>query len=160
MMTKRRSPINIILGGFSGGLAPLFGWVYIANSINITAIIISIIVIIWIPSHIWPLAIYYRSDYEKAHVPMLPVVIGTVKAIRCTVSTVILLLLFSIALYFYGSFGLIYLSLSLISGIPVFAGHLYLFFHPTPKHAWRMFKFSSPYLFLLFLAMIIDTLLS
>ena len=160
MMTKRRSSLNIILGGFSGGLAPLFGWVYISNSISFTAFLISCMVVLWIPSHIWTLAIYYRSDYEQAGVPMLPIVVGTDKAIRCIVSTIVLLLIFSIILYLYGSFGNIYLVLALISGIIVLVGNLYLFFHPSRELAWRMFKISSPYLFILFLAMIVDSFLS
>lgn len=159
MMTKRRSPLNIVLGGFSGGLAPLFGWVYAANSISLTAVLISSMVVLWIPSHIWALAIYYRSDYERARVPMLPVVVGTEKAIRCIASTVILLFIFSIALYLNGSFGPIYLVISLGSGLCVLAGHVYLFFRPSPEIAWRLFKISSPYLFLLFLAMIVDSLM-
>ncbi len=160
MMIKRRSPVNIILGGLSGGLAPLFGWVYVANSIDFTAILVSSAVVSWIPSHIWPLAIYYRSDYERARVPMLPVVTGTRKAVGCIVSTVILLLLLSVALYFYGGFGSFYLYMSLISGMCILTAHLYLFYKPSPEMAWRIFKVSSPYLFLLFLAMIIDTLMS
>ena len=159
MMTKRRSPLNIILGGFSGGLAPLFGWVYVANSISLTAILISSVVVLWIPSHIWSLAIYHQSDYERAGVPMLPVV-GTEKAIRCIASTVILLLVISIILYLYGRFGPVYLTLDLFSDIFVLAGNLCLFLNPSPDPAWRMFKISSPYLFLLFLGMIVDSLSS
>jgi len=160
MMTKRRSSLNIILGGFSGGLAPLFGWVYLTNSVSLTSILISIMVVLWIPSHIWSLAIFYKSDYERARVPMLPVVVGIEKAIRCIVSTLVLLLAVSIILYLYGSFGPVYLALSLISGLIVLAGNLYLFLHPSPEIAWRMFKISSPYLFLLFLAMIVDSIMS
>lgn len=160
LLTKRRSPLNIFLGGFSGGLAPLFGWVFVANSISLTAILISSMVVLWIPSHIWSIAIYYQSDYERARVPMLPVVAGTEKAIRCIVSTAVLLVFMSIALHCYGGFGPIYLAFALISGLFVLAGNLYLFLHPSPEVAWRMFKVSSPYLFLLFLAMIVDSLMS
>lgn len=158
-LLKRRSAINIILGGFSGGLPVLFGWVYVANSINLTVILIAAMVVLWIPNHIWNLAIYYREDYAKAKVPMLPVVVEPEKAIRCIVLTVILLVIFSIGLYFAGNFGLIYLLTAAGFGLLILIGNFYLFLHPTKEHAWKMFKFSSPYLFILFLAMIADVLL-
>ncbi len=153
---KRRSPLNIILGGFSGGLAPLFGWVYVANGVDLTSLLIASMVVLWIPSHIWALAVYYRADYERARLPMLPVVIGNEKAIKCIVSTVVLLIIASIALYLTGVFGLVYLSVALASGAVILGGYTYLFLRPSDDLAWKMFKLSSPHLVLLFAAMILD----
>lgn len=156
LMTKRRSSFNIILGGLSGGLAPLFGWVYVTNSVCVNSILISTLVILWIPSHIWALAIQYRTDYKNAKVPMLPVVSGVKTAIRCTASTIFLLLVVSIALFLNGTFGPFYLVISLISGFVVLAGNLFILIYPSPETAWNLFKISSPHLVILFLAMMID----
>ncbi len=156
LWTKRRSSLNIILGGFSGGLAPLYGWAFVTGTVDVTALILGSIVVLWIPSHIWSLALYYRSDYEKANIPMLPVVTETETAIKCIASTVILMVASSLALYLYGGFGLLYLSVSVISGAVVLGGYLYLFFHPSPELAWTLFKISSPQLFLLFTAAVLD----
>jgi protoheme IX farnesyltransferase len=154
--SKRRSSWNIILGGFSGGLAPLYGWAFVTGTIDMTALILGSIVVLWIPSHIWSLALYYRSDYKKANIPMLPVVVGLETAIKCIASTVMLMVAASFALYFYGGFGILYLSVSVITGAVVLGGYLYLFFHPSQELAWTLFKISSPQLFLLFTAAVLD----
>ena len=156
LWTKRRSSINIILGGFSGGLAPLYGWAFVTGTIDMIALILGCIVILWIPSHIWSLALYYKSDYEKANIPMLPVVTSTETAIKCIASTVVLMILSSFALFFYGGFGLIYLLISVVSGSIVLTGYLYLYFRPSKELAWKLFKISSPQLFLLFTAAALD----
>lgn len=160
LWTKRRSSLNIILGGFSGGLAPMYGWAFVTGTIDLTALLLGSIVVLWIPSHIWSLALYYRSDYEKANIPMLPVVTETETAIKCIVSTVILMVAASLALYLYGGFGLLYLSVSVITGAVVLGGYLYLFFNPSRELAWTLFKISSPQLFLLFTAAVLDIYLA
>lgn len=158
-LTKRRSSLNIIWGGFSGGLPALFGWTAVTKTIDLVALLIGALVVLWIPNHIWNLAVFYRDDYERVGVPMLPVVIGFQKALRCIVATVMLMYALSIALYLIGGFGPIYLSVALVFGLLIVVGNLRLLFKPSPERAWRMFKLSSPYLFVLFLGMILDVLL-
>ena len=160
LWTKRRSSLNIILGGFSGGLAPLYGWAFVTGTLDLTALILGSIVVLWIPNHIWSLALYHRSDYAKADIPMLPVVVETETAIKCIASTVILMVAASLALYLYGGFGILYLSVSIITGAVVLGGYLYLFFRPSQELAWALFKISSPQLFLLFTAAVLDASLT
>jgi len=159
LLTKRRSPLNVIWGGFSGGLPVLFGWAAVSGSINLTALLIAAIVVLWIPSHIWNLAIFYSDDYEKVSVPMLPAVFELKKTLRCILTTVLLMYFFSILLYFFGPFGPLYLGLALVSGFLISLGNIYLVLRPSSQRAWTMFKLSSPYLFLLFAGMILDVLI-
>lgn len=159
LLLKRRNPINIILGGFSGGLPALFGWVYVTNNVDLAAVLIATLVFLWIPNHIWSLAIRYKEDYERAKVPMLPVIVEEKKALRCIVFTSILLVVFSASLFFLNVFGLVYLVTVSFLGSVMLLMNLWLFFHPTKQNAWRVFKFSSPYLAMIFIAMIIDVLL-
>ncbi len=156
LLTKRRSPLNVIWGGFSGGLPALFGWAAVSGTINLTALLIGAIVVLWIPNHIWNLAIFYSDDYEKVSVPMLPAVFDLKKTLRCILATVLLMYLSSILLYFFGQFGSLYLGLALVSGLLISSGNIYLVLRPSPERAWKMFKLSSPYLFLLFAGMILD----
>ncbi|MBO8129826.1 MAG: protoheme IX farnesyltransferase [Peptococcaceae bacterium] len=153
---KRKSTWNIILGGFSGGLPPLFGWTAVTGDVSLLPILVGALVVLWIPNHIWSLAIFYREQYAKVKVPMLPVVCDIKKALHCLLATVILMVAFSIAIYFTGNWGMIYLGTALVLGIAalVLSAHVYL--HPERQKAWVLFKFSSPYLFLLFLAMMVD----
>jgi protoheme IX farnesyltransferase len=156
LLTKRRSPLNVILGGFSGGLPVLFGWVAVNGSISLVALLIGAIVVLWIPNHIWNLAIFYSDDYRKVRVPMLPAVFELKKTLRCILATVLLMYLLSILLYFFGPFGSLYLTLALVSGLLISLGNIYLVLRPSRQRAWFMFKLSSPYLFMLFVGMILD----
>lgn len=158
LLTKRRSSLNVIWGGFSGGLPALFGWTAVTNSISLTPILIAALVVLWIPNHIWNLAIAYSEDYKKVRVPMLPAVYSLEKTIRCIVSTVLLMYALSIVLGIVGPFGWVYMGVALVSGLVVCVGNAVLLFRPTREYAWKMFKLSSPYLFLLFLGMIADVL--
>ena len=153
---KRKNPINIVLGGFSGGLPAMFGWTVVTGSINLLSVLLAGLVVLWIPGHIWSLAIFSRDDYARANVPMLPVVIEEKAALRCIVATAILMIPFSLAVYWVGGFGWIYAVLAVSVGVAVLALNVYLFVHPTRENAYRAFKVSSPYLFLLFLGMVLD----
>ena len=156
LLLKRRNPLNIVLGGFSGGLPAMFGWSTVTGTVNFLAVFLAALVVLWIPSHIWSLAIFSKDDYNRAGIPMLPVVMEEKAALRCIVATVILMIPFSLAVYWEGGFGWIYASSALILGIVVLLLNLYLFARPTRENAYRAFKVSSPYLFLLFLTMVID----
>jgi len=158
LLMKRRSPLNIILGGFSGGLPVLFGWAAVTGSVNVTALLMGAIVVLWIPNHIWNLAIFHTEDYKKASVPMLPAVVSLEKTTRCTMATVVLMYLCSLALYFVGGFGVIYLGVAVVFGLVITVSNVILALHPSREKAWIMFKLSSPYLFVLFLAMALDVL--
>ncbi len=163
LLLKRRSALNILLGGFSGGLPVLFGWSAATagpiGTISLLPILMAGLVFLWIPIHIWFLAVTYRSDYAKVGVPMLPVVIGSVPAIRLIVIFSMILFPFSIGVYLLGHFGLVYGIVALLGGIANLIGSVLVLYKPTETNAWKMFKISSPYLFLLFLAMIVDVAL-
>lgn len=160
LLAKRRTPLNIVLGAASGGLPVLFGWSAVTGDVSLTPILMGILVVLWIPNHIWNLAIRYRDDYEKAGVPMLPVVYDVEKTVFWITATVVLTFCTSLVLYFTGDFGLLYLIISLTFGFAIVVGHLYLLAKPTPRNAWLMFKLSSPYLFMIFLGMVLDTLVN
>jgi protoheme IX farnesyltransferase len=157
LLLKRRSSLNIILGGISGGMPVMFGWSAVTGGYSVLSILLAALVVLWIPGHIWSLAIFTRNDYKRAHVPMLPVVTNLTTALRCIVSTVVLMIPFSIWVFFEGGFGLVYLAAAVLFGVWVLWINLKLFLHPNDDLAYRAFKVSSPYLFALFVAMILDS---
>ena len=165
LLLKRRSSSNILLGGFSGGLPVLFGWSAATpgpiGSLPIATIPILMagLVFVWIPVHIWFLAVAFRNDYSKAGIPMLPVVIGSVRAIRVITIFSMIMLPFSLGLFLFGYFGPIYAAVAILTGIANLLGSLWVLYRPSQTNAWRMFKVSSPYLTILFVAMIIDVAL-
>jgi heme o synthase len=163
LLLKRRTWLNILLGGFSGGLPVMFGWSAATpglwGSYSLLAVVMAGLVFLWIPVHIWFLAVSYRTDYERVGVPMLPVVIGKESALRVIMLASIILFPFSIAVWSLGGFGLIYGTIALTVGIANLVGSALVLYRPTETNAWRMFKLSSPYLFLLFLGMVVDAAL-
>lgn len=153
---KRKSAWNIILGGFSGGLPTMFGWTALTGTVEMLPVLASLLVVLWIPNHIWNLAIYYKDDYRTVGVPMLPVICDTRRTLLYILVTVVAMFALSIGIYFAGDFGIFYLASAIICGLAITAGNIYLYFAPEQKKAWFLYKLSSPYLFLLFLAMMID----
>jgi len=160
LLTKRRNHWNVLWGGISGGLPAAVGWSAATGALNLTAVLIAALVVLWIPNHIWNLAIFHTEDYRRVRVPMLPVVYELEKALRYLASTVLLLYGASLALYFVGGFGYIYLGIAAFSGLGLSAGNLYLTLRPSREGAWLMFRLSSPYLLLLFVGMLLDVLLA
>lgn len=158
LFLKRRHPLNIILGGVSGGLPVMFGWSAVTNSVALLPVLLASLVVLWIPGHIWSLAIFAKEDYERARVPMLPVVTKLQTALRCIVSTVVLMIPFSLWIFFEGGFGLIYLAIAILFGTWTLYINMKLFLRPSTDLAYRAFKISSPYLFALFFAMMIESL--
>ncbi len=159
LLVKRRSCINILLGSLSGGMPALFGWAAVQGNVTWTPALISLLVITWTPNHIWNLAIRYREDYARANVPMLPVITNMRRAITLIVMSVALMVIESLLLGIVGGFGDIYFSVAVLGGAVSLAGHAYLYFKPTERNAWLMFKLSSLYLALVFTGMMIDRLI-
>lgn len=158
LLAKRRSCTNILLGSLSGGMPILFGWAVVQGNVTWTAILISLLVITWTPNHIWNLAIHYRDDYARANVPMLPVVTNLKRAVTLIGMSVVLMVAESLLLGVVGAFGSIYFAVAIVGGIVSLVGHVYLYWQPSERNAWLMFKLSSLYLALLFAGMTVDSL--
>ena len=161
LLLKRRHSSNIILGGISGGMPVLIGYSAITTPETswLTAVLMSALVIIWIPAHIWSLALYFKEEYQKVNVPMLTVVTDEKLSIRYIAIASIITVIFTLALYFIGVFGIIYLILAGIIGGIILILNIQLLVAPTRKRAWTIFKYSSPYLYIIFMVMIIDSLI-
>ncbi len=155
---KRRSSWNIILGGFSGGAPALIGYVAVTTVTIELGFILAGLAFLWIPTHIWSLALHIREDYARANIPMLPVIKSESTSVRVIAGTTIMMVLFSVLPFFMNVFGWIYLGIASILGAIVLVMSISLLARPTEKKSWTLFKFSSPYLALLFIAMYVDAL--
>ncbi|MCL7384935.1 MAG: heme o synthase [Thaumarchaeota archaeon] len=153
---KRRNPINIIAGGFSGGAPAMIGYSAATTENLALGLVIAALVVLWIPTHIWSLALRYKEDYAKVKVPMLPVVVPEKVAIRCIVSTSILMVMFSLVPVLMGVFRALYMMVVLIFGVAILLINFLLAIRPNAKRAWLVFKLSSPYLAVLFMSMVLD----
>ena len=158
LLTKRRTHWNIVLAAPSGGVPALVGYASMAGRIDVFAILLMALVVLWTPIHIWSLAIRYREDYSRADVPMLPVTLGVTAGIRWIAATTLLLALFTVALPFVpGSpFGYLTLIVAAVMGLALIVFSAALLKSPTLVRAWRLFKFTSPYLAVLFTLLAMD----
>ncbi|SFA85765.1 protoheme IX farnesyltransferase [Poseidonocella pacifica] len=76
MWLKRSTPQNIVIGGAAGAFPPMIGWVVATGSVSIEAILMFALIFVWTPPHFWALALFMKSDYDNAGVPMLTVTHG------------------------------------------------------------------------------------
>jgi heme o synthase len=153
---KRRSQLNIILGGFSGAAPAMIGYVAVTTQNIEIGLVMAGLVFLWIPTHIWSLALHFKRDYTKAGIPMLPVVSSEKKSVRIIACTTLMMVAFSILPFFFNQFGLIYLITAGIFGVAMIGVSIWLLTKPSEKVSWIVFKFSSPYLTALFIAFMID----
>ncbi len=82
MLLKRRTPLNIVIGGAAGAFPPLVGWAAVTGTVSWLAFVLFALVFLWTPPHFWSLALLLRRDYRNASVPMLPGIIGTARTHR------------------------------------------------------------------------------
>ena len=161
---KRNSRTNIILGGLCGGSPPMIGWVAVSMSDLWTmGLAMAGLVFIWIPMHIWALTLHFKEDYNKVNVPMLTAVQSEKTSARAIALSTVVMVLFSIAPFFITTesgedmVGDVYLWTAIASGALMLALSVWVTIKPMETAAWTLFKFSSPYLAVLFIALMVDS---
>jgi len=163
---KRRSRTNIILGGLCGGAPAMIGWVAVTTmGLWSMGLVMAGLVFIWIPMHIWALTLHFKEDYKKVNVPMLTVVQSEKTSVRVIAASTVMMVIFSIIPFFMTTengepiMGAIYLWTAIASGALMIALSGWVVSKPTERASWTLFKFSSPYLTVLFIALMIDSAL-
>jgi len=165
-MLKRKSRTNIILGGLCGGSPPMIGWVAVTmTDVWTMGLAMAGLVFIWIPMHIWALTLHFKEDYNKVNVPMLTAVQSEKTSARAIAGSTFVMVLFSIAPFFLTTqsgepmVGSVYLWTAIASGALMIILSAWVIVKPMEKAAWTLFKFSSPYLAVLFIALMVDSAL-
>jgi len=156
---KRRGPENIVLGGVAGAVPPLVGYAAATGNVAVPALWLFVIVCLWTPPHFWALALLLREHYERAAVPMLPVVRGEAVTLRRIVGYTVVLVATTVVPVATGTFGFLYLAAALLLGGLFLGMALRLRRRPSRKGAAALFHYSLLYLALLFVAAALDPLL-
>ncbi len=152
---KRRHTSNIVIGGFAGSSASYAGWFTATNNIDPLGLLVGFIVFLWTPTHFWCLSIVGREEYATARVPMLPVLVGDKKAAEYIMVNTLILVPYSIAVAFFG-LGLIYLIGAVLAGAMLLNYNARLMRYTSKEVAWKTYKLSSPYLAIVFIALMLD----
>lgn len=154
---KPRTHQNIVIGGAAGSMAPVISWGAATGGLNLTPWILFLIIFFWTPPHFWALALCVKKDYQRAKIPMLPVVKGDRETARQILIYTLWMVAFSLALLFVRA-GLLYLVLALVlNGIFVRKAYQ-LWKRGALSEAWNLFGYSIVYLLVLFAGMMLDAL--
>jgi protoheme IX farnesyltransferase len=153
---KRATPQNIVIGGLAGAAPPLLGWVAVTGHMSAEPLLLMLIIFAWTPPHFWALAIHRKDEYAKADIPMLPVTHGEhYTKIHIVLYTWVLLAVSLMPFVIHMS-GLLYLSCALLLGARFLQWAFVLYRGTQPHAAINTFKYSIYYLFLLFIALLVD----
>ena len=163
---KRITPQNIVIGGAAGAFPPLIGWVAATGSVSIEAVLMFALIFMWTPPHFWALALFMRSDYDDADVPMLTVTHGRPATRRHILAYAVLQSALAIGLAFTSIGGVIYLTVALICNTIVLKDAIHIWRRDEQaseadnfKVERAFFKFPLLYLFVHFLAILAEALL-
>ena len=161
MWLKPRTPQNIVIGGGAGAFPPLIGWIAVTGEITAMPVLLFAIIFIWTPPHFWALALFVKTDYADAGIPMMPVVAGEKSTRHQVLAYSVLLLAVALLPWAIGGTGLIYgiaaLALSaLFVALAVPVGLRTSQSEDRMKPEKRLFGYSVIYLFALFTALVAD----
>jgi protoheme IX farnesyltransferase len=160
MWLKRRTAQNIVIGGAAGAFPPMVGWAVATGGVSLESLLLFAVIFLWTPPHFWALALVRSRDYERAGIPMLPVVAGKAR-------TRLEILIYSIAMAvtgvapgWFGPGGMLYLAVSAVGGAIFVALALRLYRAKEgiagDQAARKLFAFSIFYLFSLFATLILE----
>jgi len=156
MALKRRTPQNIVIGGAAGAFPPMIGWAAVSGDITLAPVVLFAIIFLWTPPHFWALALYKRGDYDKAGVPMLPVVAGRRATAWQMLAYTAVLLPVTLLPCVIGLSGAVYGAGALALGLIFIAFAVRVVRDTGERSARRMFPFSILYLFLIFVLLLVD----
>ncbi|PWW32889.1 MULTISPECIES: heme o synthase [Paenibacillus] len=155
---KRSSTWSTSIGGLSGAMPPVIGYVAVTGRMDLGAWLLLAMLFLWQPPHFWALAIRRVEDYRAGGFPLLPVVKGIERTKLQMIPYLVLQIFVPVLMYAYGYAGIFYLTVSLILSV------LWLYyalkgFRTQDTDAWakKVFLYSINYLSLSFILMILDT---
>jgi protoheme IX farnesyltransferase len=153
---KHATSQNIVIGGLSGAMPPLLGWVAVTGHIAPEALLLVFIIFLWTPPHFWALAIHRFEDYKRAEIPMLPNTHGIPYTKIQIVLYTILMCIASVLPYFLHMSGWIYLVTIILLDARFLYLALHLYYDKESKLAFPTFRYSILYLMGLFTVLLID----
>lgn len=156
VVLKPLTPQNIVIGGASGAMPPVLGWVAMTGEVGPEALILFLIIFLWTPPHFWALALYRVEDYRKSGLPMLPVTHGS-EFTRLQILLYTFVLFAACLLPFvYGMSHWLYLATAVVLGVGFCLYAWRLWRDYSDALARRTFRFSLIHLSVLFAALLLD----
>jgi protoheme IX farnesyltransferase len=159
LILKRNTVVNILIGGGAGAVPVLVGWAAVTGTVSFEALMLFAIVFYWTPPHSWALALLVNKDYTLANVPMMPVARGEEATRQQILLYSIQLVLISLLPVLFRFLGSIYLVAAVGLGLGLIYMAYKLIRVADGATARATYKYSTTYLAILFLVMIVDRLI-
>ena len=153
---KRRTWLNIVIGGAAGSFAVLAGAAVVNPENWMLPLMLAVVLFLWTPSHFWALAILLKDDYARAKLPMLPVLVGEAKTAKAVLFNSVLMIIAAAMPWVLGQLGTTYAVGSSLLGLALLWANWQMVKDPSRIWARRNFIGSMQYLAGLFLAVLID----
>ncbi len=167
MWLKRSTPQNIVIGGAAGALPPMIGWAVATGGVSVESVLMFTLIFMWTPPHFWALALFMKSDYRDAGVPMLTVTHGRKATRKHILVYTVLLAPIAIGAGFTTIGGPVYLATSVLLNLGFLKGAYDIFKRDETqaeaddyKVEKQVFKFSLLYLFAHFVAILVEAFLA
>jgi len=163
MWLKRSTPQNIVIGGAAGAFPPMIGWAAVSGSVSVESIVLFMIIFMWTPPHFWALALFVKSDYGDANVPMLTETHGRDTTRKYILGYTFLLVATAIGLGFTSIGGPVYMAVAVVMNAQFLIG-AWKVLQRTDEDSEadshmaerKLFKLSLWYLFLHFGALLFE----
>jgi protoheme IX farnesyltransferase len=159
MWLKKRTPQNIVIGGAAGAVGPLIGWAAVSGTIGLPAWLLFLVIFLWTPPHFWSLALKYKDDYARAHIPMYPVVYGDEKTRYAMLLYSLCLLPCIIALFLSSTAGWFFLAVSGGLTVKFIWDAAVIYFSHSNTQVMAYFRYSCLYALGIFSALALDQIL-
>ena len=154
MWLKRRTSLNIVIGGGAGAAGPLIGWAAGADGLSMVPLLMFLVIFLWTPPHFWALALYAKEDYAQAGVPMLPVVAGEERTYARIAAYVAVLLPVTACLGVCADLGRIFIIGTTLLGVGLIRKVVELWRRKDRRCARELFNHSIVYLAAVFALML------
>ena len=166
MWLKRATPQNIVIGGAAGAFPPMIGWAVATGSVSIESVLMFALIFMWTPPHFWALALFVKTDYGDADVPMLTETHGRDSTRRHVIAYAVLLAPVALGIGFTSIGGYVYLGVAAVMNAWFLKG-CYGIWRRDDAAAEadnylverKVFKVSLYYLFLHFGALLVEAAL-
>src|SRR5258706_2393913 len=156
MWLKRSTPQNIVIGGLAGALPPAVGWAAASGTVPLNAWLLVAIIFVWTPPHFWSLSLLAKADYERAGVPMMPVIKGEAYTRKQILAYSLVLAVLGVVPAVTGLGDLWYALVAMLAGAGVVRLAAHLPARPSSRAARRLFGFSILYLAVLFATLLVE----
>src|SRR5690606_41440250 len=155
---------NIVIGGAAGALPPVVGWAATSGAVSLESIVLFLIIFLWTPPRFWALALFKAGDYERVGVPMMPNVAGEASTKRQMFVYALLVAVVGVLPSVFGEASVTYAVIAAGLG----AGFVWYSWKVLrmPEEdrvmgpAKRLFAYSILYLFAIFSALLLDSVLT